>query len=184
MSALELLRVIVAALERADVPFMLTGSMAAAAHGAGRATMDIDVVIEATADRLQALVDHLTSHGLYVSVASAREALAQESTFNVIDTLTGWKVDLIIRKSRPFSESEFARRITIDFEGLQLWVTTLEDLVVAKLEWAKLGESARQLEDVVSLLRAAGDAIDLEYVNRWVKELGLVEQWDVVRRTL
>lgn len=183
MSALELLRVIVTALERARVPFMLTGSMAAAAHGAGRATMDIDVVIETSADRLQALVDHLTSHGLYVSAAAARDALAQESTFNVIDAHTGWKVDLIIRRSRPFSQTEFARRTAIDFEGLQLWVATLEDLVVAKLEWAKLGESARQLEDVVSLVRAAGDAIDLEYVNRWVKELGLVEQWNTVRRT-
>lgn len=182
MSSLELLRVIVTALERTGVPFMLTGSMAAAAHGAGRATMDIDVVIEATADRLQALVDHLTSHGLYVSGAAARDALAQESMFNVIDEQTAWKVDLIIRKSRPFSESEFARRTAIDFEGMRLWVATLEDLVVAKLEWAKLGESARQLEDVVSLLRAAGQTIDLDYVNGWVKELGVVEQWDAVRR--
>lgn len=127
--------------------------------------MDIDVVIEASADQLQALVEHLTSQGLLRSAAAGRDALAQESTFNVIDAQTGWKVDLIIRQSRPFSETEFARRTAIDFEGLQLWVATLEDLVVVKLEWAKLGESARQLEDVVSLVRAVGDAIDMEYVN-------------------
>ncbi|MGH7713950.1 MAG: hypothetical protein ACREOG_21905, partial [Gemmatimonadaceae bacterium] len=128
MSALELLRVLVAALESSQVPFMLTGSMAAAAHGAGRATMGIDVVIEATADKLQALVGRLTSHGLYVSGDTARDALARQSMF--IDAQTGWKADLIIRKSRPFSDSEFARRTAIDFEGIRLWVATLEDMVV------------------------------------------------------
>jgi hypothetical protein len=183
MSGLELLRVIVTAFERVSMPFMMTGSMAAAAHGAGRATMDIDVVIDATPDRLDALVDHLTSHGLYVSAAAARDALAHESAFNAIDVQTAWKVDLIIRKSRPFSKTEFARRTAIDFEGIRLWVATVEDLVVAKLEWAKLGESARQLEDVAKLVRAAGETIDFEYVNGWVQELGLVEQWDAVRRT-
>ncbi len=146
--------------------------------------MDVDVVIEATPDQLQALVDGLTSSELYVSGEAAQDALAHESTFNVIDPRTGWKADLIIRKSRPFSESEFARRSAIDFEGLRLWVATLEDLVVAKLEWARLGESARQLEDVVSLLRVAGGHVDAAYVNRWVAELGLTEQWDAVRRAM
>jgi hypothetical protein len=163
---------------------MMTGSMAAAVHGAGRATLDVDVVIEATSDRLQALVDDLTSRELYVSAEAARDALTNETTFNAIDPRTGWKADLIIRKSRPFSESEFARRTAIDFEGLRLWVATLEDLVVAKLEWARLGESARQLEDVVNLLRVAGGNVDLAYVNRWVAELGLADQWDAVRRAI
>jgi hypothetical protein len=30
--------------------------------------------------------------------------------FNVVDFATGWKVDLIIRKARPFSLKEFERR--------------------------------------------------------------------------
>ncbi|MGH7710249.1 MAG: hypothetical protein ACREOG_03140, partial [Gemmatimonadaceae bacterium] len=59
----------------------------------------------------------------------------------------------------------------------------VEDLVIATLEWAQLGGSARQLEDVASLLRIAGSDIDLDYVNRWVEELGLVDDWDAVRRS-
>ncbi len=54
MSAAALLQTIVSELERADIPFMLTGSMAAAVHGAGRATLDIDVIIEPTAQQLRA----------------------------------------------------------------------------------------------------------------------------------
>jgi len=54
--------------------------------------------------------------------------------FNVVDTATGWKVDLIIRQSRPFSGSEFERRRPIEYEGTHLWVATVEDLIIAKLE--------------------------------------------------
>ncbi len=97
--------------------------------------------------------------------------------FNVVDTSTGWKVDLIIRKSRPFSRVEFERRRLVDFDGLQLWVTALEDLIIAKLEWAKLGGSARQLEDVSSMLRIAGTEIDKAYLDRWIEALELHTQW-------
>ena len=39
------------------------------------------------------------------------------------------------------------------------------DLEAALLEWAKLGSSLRQLEDVAGIPRVRGDAIDLDYVE-------------------
>ena len=48
MSASEILRTVVTQLDAAGIPFMLTGSVAAAAYGAGRATMDVDLVIDVT----------------------------------------------------------------------------------------------------------------------------------------
>ena len=33
--------------------------------------------------------------------------------FDVIDVTTGWKVDLIVRKDRAFSEEEFSRRLPV-----------------------------------------------------------------------
>jgi hypothetical protein len=58
-----------------------------------------------------------------------------------------------------------------------LWVASLEDTIIAKLEWAELGGSARQLEDVAALLRVAGDGLDHAYLERWIRELRLDEQW-------
>ena len=85
------------------------------------------------------------------------------------------------RCSRPFSRTEFSRRRSVEFEGTRLWVATPEDLVVAKLEWARLGASARQIEDVSALLRMTGDTLDTAYVTDWVEQLGLREQWDAAR---
>jgi hypothetical protein len=178
VSAPALLRTVVVQLEAAGIPFMLTGSMAAAWHGAGRATMDLDLVIDPTPDQLRVLVASLAGPEIYVSAEAALEALQHQSMFNVVQTTTGWKADLIIRKSRQFSQAEFARRRPIDFEGTRLWVATVEDLIVAKLEWAKLGGSARQIEDVSALVRVAAGHLDRAYVDRWVGELGLGRQWE------
>lgn len=161
---------------------MVTGSVAAAFHGAGRATMAVDLVIEATADQLRTLVDSLTGPGIYLSAEAAFEALEHQSMFNVVEIPTGWKADLIIRKSRPFSQAEFARRRAFDFEGTPLWVATLEDLIVAKLEWAKLGGSARQIEDVAAMLRVAAGRVDTPYLDHWITELALGAEWRIARQ--
>lgn len=102
--------------------------------------------------------------------------------FNVVDTASGWKADLIIRRSLPFSRTEFDRREAVEFEGTLLWVATVEDTILAKLEWAALGESARQLEDVSALIRVAGERLDRGYLDRWIAELGLDGQWQEARR--
>lgn len=180
MTAAALLRSVVAALDAAGVPFMLTGSLAAAYHGAGRATMDIDVVIDPTAPQLRSLVRSLAGPGTYVSSDAADEAFAHRSMFNVVDTTSGWKVDFIVRKIRPFSETEFERRQPADYEGCPLWVASVEDVIVAKLEWAKLGASARQLEDVAALLRVHAGRLDRAYLDHWIADLGLTAQWEQV----
>lgn len=180
MSVEGLLRAVVAALRDAGIPFMLTGSVAAAYHGAGRATLDLDFVIEPSGRQLETFVASMAAKGAYVSADAAREALADRTSFNVVDVASGWKVDLIVRRARPFSEEELRRRHTAEFLGVQVDIATLEDVVLSKLEWAKLGGSARQLEDVRTLLRVREGELDLKYVRTWVAALGLAEQWAAV----
>jgi hypothetical protein len=100
----------------------------------------------------------------------------------VIDLTSGWKIDFIFRKSRAFSREEFKRRQQVTVQELPMFVTTAEDVVIAKLEWAKLGGSLRQIEDVVAILGAQGEALDKSYVEKWIRELGLIEQWTRAKR--
>jgi hypothetical protein len=98
------------ALQRAGVPYMLTGSFASSFHGAPRTTQDIDIVIAPTLGSLQRLVSEFPEDQYYVSREAALQAYGSESLFNVIDLESGWKIDFIVRKSRPFSIEEFTRR--------------------------------------------------------------------------
>jgi hypothetical protein len=177
VTAAELFRRVVTRLEAAGIPYMLTGSFASSYHGLPRATQDIDLVIAPTREQLRQLIIHFSPPEYYVDEAAALDALAHESQFNVIDLTTGWKIDFICRRDRPFSRTEFERRTRTDLEGLPLFIATAEDVVLAKLEWAKLGGSQRQLEDVAGLLRLRQGDLDQEYLLHWVASLELMPQW-------
>jgi hypothetical protein len=56
-----------------------------------------------------------------------------------------------------------------------------EDVVVSKLEWAQKAGSERQLRDVRGILAAKRGSLDLAYIERWVAELGLAEEWRQVQ---
>ena len=110
MSVPEVFQRITTALDRAGIGYMLSGSFASAYYGSPRSTLDIDLVIEATTAQLHAFVGALPNKEYYADLDAALDAHQRQSMFNVIDLATGWKIDLIIRKSRPFSQEEFRRR--------------------------------------------------------------------------
>jgi len=173
---------ITTAFEQAGVRYMLSGSFASAHYGVPRSTQDIDFVIEATSAQLQAFIELLPAADYYSDLDAALNALKQESMFNVIDHATGWKIDVIIRKSRPFSIEEFGRRQSISLQGISLFVASSEDVVISKLEWAKLAQSRRQIEDAAAILRMRWDALDHPYLEKWIAELKLKNEWDGAQR--
>jgi len=180
VTAEDLFRRFTRALDRAGILYMLTGSFASAYHGVPRATQDIDLVIAPTADQIRALRELLPDSEYYFDLESALEAMRHETQCNVIDFATGWKVDLIIRRSRPFSREEFDRRSAIDLHGVRLFIASAEDVLIAKLEWAKIGGSHRQIEDAAGILRLR-EGLDRTYVERWVRELQIGPQWEAAR---
>ncbi len=182
MSVPEVFQRITAALNQAGIAYMLSGSFASAYYGAPRSTQDIDLVIEATLRQLRAFVQGLPSNEYYVDLDAALEAHKRQSLFNVIDLATGWKVDLVIRKSRPFSEEEFRRRQQVNLQGTPLFLASPEDVVISKLEWSNLAQSRRQIEDVAAILRVRCAELDHSYLEKWILELGLKQEWTDAQR--
>ena len=180
-----LLERLVRILDGAGVPFMIAGSFASAAHGLPRTTQDVDVVIDPPSpEALDALVRSLPPDDYYVDSDTAHDALRRRSMFNVVDRVSGWKVDFIIRKSREFSHGEFARRMQVVMLDVPVFVASPEDTVVAKLEWSKqMGGSERQRRDVAGVIASVGDQLDREYIERWVHELDVADEWTEAQKT-
>jgi hypothetical protein len=183
MSVTDVFQRITTALDQAGIAYMLSGSFAAASYGSPRSTQDIDLVIAATLTQLRAFVQSLPNNEYYVDLDAALEAHQRQSLFNVIDLATGWKIDLVIRKSRAFSEEEFRRRQRVILQDVPLFVASAEDVVVSKLEWSKLAQSQRQVEDVAGILRVRWESLDRSYLEKWIFELGLEKEWDDARRS-
>ena len=176
LTSLDLLEHIVAALDAAGIPHMVAGSSASSFYGEPRSTADIDIVIDPTEPALRSLVEGLNPRRFYVG--DAMSALTRRDMFNVIDSDSGWKVDLIIRKDRPFSRTEFDRRRPCQMQSVRTWVATAEDTILAKLEWAREGGSERQLRDVEGIVAVSGDILDLAYLRHWAEALGLADDLD------
>ena len=168
---------IIGALNEASIPHMVAGSFASTHHGVPRTTQDIDVIIDPTTAALEKFVANLKPEAYYVSADAARDALRQRGMFNVIDMGTGWKVDLIVRKARPFSVEEFHRRTPARLLGVDVFIATPEDTILSKLEWASMSGSERQLRDVAGVVEVRRDTLDLDYVERWANALGVIEAW-------
>jgi hypothetical protein len=171
VSAAALLQTVVAALDDAGIPHMLVGSFASMSHGAPRATQDIDMVIDPTPEALARFVASFDPDRYYVDRREAQDALSARDQFNIIDFTTAWKVDLIIRKDRPFSVSEFQRRLPARALGVDLYLATAEDTVLAKLEWATMGGSDRQVADAATVLTVGAELLDEDYLDYWAAEL-------------
>src|ERR1700676_3916364 len=172
MSVPEVFERITRSLDQAGIAYMLSGSFASAHYGVPRSTQDIDLVIEATPADLRAFVEALSGKEYCADLESALEAHKRQSILNVIDLATGWKIDLIIRKSRAFSQEVFRRRQQVNLENMPLFVSSAEDAVVSKLEWAKLAQSQRHIEDVAGILRMRWELLDRAYLEKWISELG------------
>jgi hypothetical protein len=169
MNEIDIVRDISARFERAQIPYMLTGSMAMNYYAQPRMTRDIDVVIDMTSANVER-VTALFRPDYYVSEQNIRDSLTHESIFNLIHQESVIKVDCIVRKSSQYRRVEFDRRQPISIRGFTTYIVSKEDLIISKLFWAKESHSEIQLGDVRNLLASGYDAV---YLRRWTRELGL-----------
>lgn len=109
MTQIGVLSQILDTLEEVGIPCMIVGSFASGFHGEFRATQDADIVIDPTPEQLQAFLARVRDD-FYVSAEAAAEALVRRGQFTLVHFETAWKIDLIVRKERPFSRMEFERR--------------------------------------------------------------------------
>lgn len=89
------------------------------------------------------------------------------------------KVDVFVTKDRQFDREALARALpeSLDEKGEKdvFPVARAEDVVVAKLEWYRLGGevSERQWADVKGVLRISAEVIDPVYLRRMAALVGV-----------
>ena len=178
MSQQEILTRVVDALEASGTPYMLTGSLVSSLQGEPRATHDIDFVLVAGPTSAAALFAALTSVGGYLDRASIERAIERQSVFNLIDPDTGLKVDFWMLTNDPFDRSRWQRRQQESVLGRQIWVSSPEDTILAKLRWARLaGGSEKHVTDAVRVYEVQHAKLDRQYLDRWVATLEVDDLW-------
>ena len=128
--------------QKYEVKYVVIGGIASVLYGVPRATFDLDILIEATPENAQKLLDALLEAGLgTASLISAEDLLAHEIT------IFKDRVRVDVQTSTPginFDEV-WKKRETMDYQGQIFHVLSKDDLIASK--------------------RAAGRKVDLEDVH-------------------
>lgn len=180
MTLAEFLATVVDHLDRAGIEYMIGGSVASSIYGEPRTTRDVDIVIEVSDASLRHLFASFDRDEVYIDEPPVGALVSPGQMFNVLDLHGGWKVDLVVRKARAFSEVEFARRQLVNVLGVQATVASVEDVILTKLEWAARSGSSRQVDDARGIISVQGASLDLEYLRHWAVQLDVADSLNVL----
>jgi hypothetical protein len=171
---------VIEALDSLGVRYYVGGSVASSIHGVPRASIDADLIAELGAGHVAPLAARLSAL-FYLDEGRMRDAVERRLSFNLIHLATMFKVDVFVPKGRPFDVEAIGRA---RFEALgespdapKVMIASPEDTILAKLEWYRRGgeSSERQWSDILGLLRVRTGRLDLPYLAKWARALGVAD---------
>lgn len=171
-------RVLLGAFDRLNIHYLVTDSVASSFYGSPRATRDIDLVAEVRVEHVTPLVSAL-GRDFYIDADMMRGAIAAKRAFIVIHLSTSYKFDIFPADSDPYTRAQFERRqhasFAIENESVDFQVVSAEDSILTKLLWYKSGGgvSEQQWRDILGVFDARGAMLDLEYLDKWARHLGI-----------
>ncbi len=170
---------VIAALSRLNIPYAVGGSWASSMFGKMRFTHDADLTVEPFPGKEAEFVASFGEE-YYVALSAVEDAVRRRSSFNIIHLPTNFKVDVFVRKERPFEQSLMARRQARTLPSLPdilIFVVSPEDIILLKLEWFRLGNevSERQWTDILNVLDIQRGRLDQAYLDHWAQVIGVAD---------
>jgi len=175
---LEVLIEVAQRLDKAKITYLISGSIAANYYTIPRMTRDIDIVIEMKTTDVDRFIKSFKDN-FSIDEEMVKTEVQRGGMFNLIHNKHIIKIDFILRKASPWQQSMFLRRKKIDIDRGSAWLISGEDLILAKLLWAKESMSEMQLKDVSHLLKSI-KTLDRVYLKQWIKGLDLEKVYQKV----
>ena len=177
-SAPEVARRLADALEKAGISYAVGGAIAYGLHAPPRATNDVDLNVFVELDGLTPVFDALVSGGAEVNRDSARAMAAQRGDFAA--RVSGMRIDVFV-PSIPLYASVVTRIRTAVLLGRPIQVLSAEDITLFKLLFFR----PKDISDIQRLVAFQGDALDHQYIRRWLVDMvgeddERVERWDSI----
>lgn len=136
-----------------DVRYVVIGGIASILHGVPRATFDLDLLIEATADNGKRLLEALFESGIGTAALTTVDKLLENEITVFKDVV---RIDVQTSTPGLAFEEAWGRRITMKYQDQEFYVVSKADLIRSK--------------------RAAGREIDLEDIRLIEKHMDIADE--------
>ncbi|MBW6465984.1 MAG: hypothetical protein K0B06_05735 [Brevefilum sp.] len=183
-NVLQATRLVADVFEKLGVRYVVCGSLASSAHGMVRTTMDADLIADLRQEHISMFVEMLKDT-FYIDDEMIRSAIEHRRSFNIIHLESMFKVDIFTPKQRQFDENQLSRRQETPLgEGqISLFILSPEDIILAKLEWYRLGGevSDQQWRDILGVLIIKQNQLDHQYMQQMADQM---DTDDLLKRAL
>ena len=182
----DFIRLVLDALEAAQVTYLIGGAVAVWAWGDVRTTRDLDVVIELPIEQIASLSQELKKRDMLVPIDIIIDLLLEDRgdlPINAIHLNTGYKAELfLLRAGDVYRATSLTRRRLVDLGPPlgQVYVHSPEDLILNKLRYFTLSRQSKHVRDIRSMILAMGDELDFAYIESWAEQLGVTEVWQEI----
>jgi hypothetical protein len=180
----DLIELFVTRLGEIGARYLVTGSVAATLYGEPRATHDVDLVVELSAEHRDALPRVFPAEEFYVpppEVILEESRREEHGHFNIIHHASGLKADVYLVGSDELHAWAFRNVRRYSVGAVEVCVAPPEYVITRKLEFYREGGSPKHLRDVRSMLAVSSELIDLSTLEEWVRRRGLEAAWSEVR---
>ena len=123
------LKDVFASFQKHEVRYIVIGGIASVIYGVPRATFDLDILIDATPENTQKLLDALLDAGMGTAdLTNVNEILSNEIT------IFKDRVRIDVQTSTPglSFQDAWAHRNTLEYQGQSFYIASREDLISSK----------------------------------------------------
>lgn len=153
---------------RLKVGLVFSGGIAFSVVGRPRTTYDVDGVILVEEGNIKKLLQSFEAAGFKYDKKKPINTIRGMPFITLVYSKFKTYVDLFTAVS-PFQKEIIKRRKTVKLDGLKVPLVSAEDLILLKL----LAGRERDLDDVREVFLENRGKLDLTYLRRWAKVLGV-----------
>ncbi len=177
---LDVLRDVVARLDKENIPYFLVGSMASMYYSRPRFTNDIDLVVQLHPTFVSKFSSVFPIDDYYCPpVEVLKDEVIRRGSFNLIHQQSGIKIDIVLYKDTEYHQSEFKRRTKVEIiPQLEVYIASPENIILKKLDFYREGGAEKHLVDIREIL--ATSKVENEYLAYWIEKLGLKLCWEKI----
>jgi hypothetical protein len=159
-------------LNKTNLKYIVTGSVAGIIYGEPRLTHDVDIIIYLKQNNIKKVILMFSEEEFYIppyEIIKTESVRNNRGHFNIIHHESGFKADIYLVGNDPLHIFAFKnkKQFIIDKQNVQF--APPEYVIIRKLEFLDEGGSEKHIRDIKSILANCPIEINIDFIKNNIK---------------